>query len=79
MRHLPVRRPGALLLVIGLSHFGVVATATAHAELPAPSADDGTTGSGSDVLQPILAAVVVVLVIGGFLDSRRDRSTPSQP
>jgi copper resistance protein C len=50
------------------------------APTPAPSAEGGTTtGSGGDVLLPILAAVVILVVIGGFLYSRRDRSTPSQP
>jgi copper resistance protein C len=53
------------------------------APTPAPSpsgADTGSqTGSGTDVLLPILAAVVILVVIGGYLYSRRDRSTPSTP
>jgi methionine-rich copper-binding protein CopC len=45
---------------------------------PTPSADGGTTGSGGDVLLPILVAVIIVAVIAGYLFSRRDR-TPTQP
>ncbi len=56
------------------------AAPTSAAPTPAPSADGGSsTSSGTDVLLPILAAVVILGVIGGFLYSRRDRSTPSQP
>lgn len=48
---------------------------------PAPSADgsDTPTSGGTDVLLPILAAVIILVVIGGVLYSRRDRSTPTQP
>ncbi len=45
---------------------------------PSPSASGGTTGAGSDVLLPIVAAVVIVAVIAGYLFTRRDRS-PTQP
>jgi methionine-rich copper-binding protein CopC len=41
MRHPRLRRPGALLLAVGLSTFGVAATATAHAELVTPTPADG--------------------------------------
>lgn len=56
------------------------AAPTSAAATPAPSADGGSsTSSGTDVLLPILAAVVILVVIGGYLYSRRDRSTPTQP
>ncbi len=45
---------------------------------PTPSADGGSTGSGGDVLLPIIAVVVIVGVTAGFLFSRRDRP-PTQP
>ena len=45
---------------------------------PSPSADGSATSSGGDVLLPILAALVIVAAIGGYLFSRRDR-TPLQP
>lgn len=45
---------------------------------PAPSAGGGTTGTGSDVLLPIIAAVVLVALVAGYLFTRRDR-TPTQP
>lgn len=45
---------------------------------PSPSADGGTAGSGGDVLLPIIAAVVLVGAVAGYLFSRRDR-TPTQP
>jgi methionine-rich copper-binding protein CopC len=40
---------------------------------PAPSAGGSDTSGGGDVLLPIVAAVVIVAVIAGFLFSRRDR------
>lgn len=63
------------------------ASASAAATPPAssapsatPSGDGGTpTSGGGDVLLPILAAVVILVVIGGVLYSRRDRSTPTPP
>jgi copper resistance protein C len=47
-------------------------TATA-APTPAPSADGSGTSGGSDVLLPIIAAVIIVAVIAGYLFQRRDR------
>jgi copper resistance protein C len=44
---------------------------------PSPSADGGTTGSGGDVILPIIAAVVIVAAIAGYLFTRRDR-TPTK-
>lgn len=45
---------------------------------PTPSAGGGTTGSGGDVILPIIAAVVIVAAIAGYLFTRRDR-TPTRP
>lgn len=63
-----------------------VPTAVPASVAPTPASTsaasaDGSSGSGSggDVLLPILAAVVILVVIGGYLYSRRDRSTPTQP
>jgi copper resistance protein C len=43
------------------------------APTPTPSADGAGTSDGSDVLLPIIAAAVIVVVIAGFLFSRRER------
>ena len=61
----------------GASPAGPTAAPTAT-PAPSPSAGGGTTGTGSDVLLPIIAAVVIVAVIAGYLFTRRDR-TPTQP
>lgn len=45
---------------------------------PTPSAGGGTTGSGGDVILPIIAAAVIVAAIAGYLFTRRDR-TPTRP
>jgi methionine-rich copper-binding protein CopC len=47
MRHLPFRRPGAILLAASLALFGVVSAVTAHAELVTPTPADGATVEGT--------------------------------
>ena len=45
---------------------------------PSPSADGGdATGDSSDVILPIIVALALVAIVGGFLLTRRGRSTPS--
>jgi methionine-rich copper-binding protein CopC len=44
---------------------------------PSPSADGGdSTGDPNDVILPILIALVLVAIVGGFLLTRRGRTTP---
>ena len=53
------------------------AVAPSPTAVPSPSADGGTSiGDSSDVLLPILAALALVALVGGFLLTRRGRTTP---
>lgn len=49
---------------------------TAPAATPSPSADGGTTGSGGDVVLPIVIALIVLGAGAAYLFSRRGRPAP---
>ena len=58
----------------------VASASAAPSAAPVASADtSGNASGGSDALLPILAALVIVAVIGGILYTRRDRSSPTPP
>ncbi len=46
---------------------------------PSPSGSGSATGSSGDVLLPILVAVVLLAVLGGYLYTRRGSSTSTKP
>lgn len=74
----PTATPAPSATIAPTSTTATPSASPAASATPTPSADGGTTSTGGDVLLPIIAAVVIVAAVAGYLFTRRDR-TPTQP